>query len=135
MGRGEAMCATCFRAGAGDIIDHDHRTGLVRGFLCRRCNRLARSSVPHRGLTGHGHLRRFEVYGQYPPTAAARVSLPYASGGVDDEADLWRWLWWAGPGGTVRWHDDTGRLFKDTPTTAVGLRPPAGWGRSRGPTR
>lgn len=31
-------CAIC--AGAGEVLDHDHATGAVRGTLCRRCNLL-----------------------------------------------------------------------------------------------
>lgn len=35
------QCATCGRANRTDgmELDHSHRTGLIRGYLCRNCNR------------------------------------------------------------------------------------------------
>lgn len=34
----QGRCALCGIAGGRDVEDHDHRTGLVRGYLCRSCN-------------------------------------------------------------------------------------------------
>lgn len=39
---GGETCGVCGAVPAGKRLDrdHDHRTGLPRGLLCRRCNRL-----------------------------------------------------------------------------------------------
>lgn len=34
---GNGKCAIC--GGVGEQIDHDHTTNLVRGYLCKQCNR------------------------------------------------------------------------------------------------
>lgn len=54
----EGVCAICRRATGATrnlSVDHDHRTGLVRGLLCRPCNDLL------------GHLRD-------DPEAARRIA-------------------------------------------------------------
>jgi hypothetical protein len=43
-------CAMCWRTHAL-VLDHDHRTGLVRGLLCRRCNVMMSSDVAHLPLS------------------------------------------------------------------------------------
>lgn len=34
-------CAVCRKPTKKMVVDHDHRTGITRGLLCRRCNVLA----------------------------------------------------------------------------------------------
>lgn len=31
-------CAMCDKTGSPLVLDHDHDTGLIRGYLCRSCN-------------------------------------------------------------------------------------------------
>lgn len=66
------VCAICRRATGGTralSVDHDHKTGLVRGLLCRPCNNLL------------GHLRddigaaqRIVRYLAHPPAAHLQIT-------------------------------------------------------------
>jgi len=43
MGHQRGRCPLCertFTKRVGAVVDHDHRTGLVRGLLCRHCNTM-----------------------------------------------------------------------------------------------
>lgn len=75
------MCAVCARpaqAGRPIIRDHDHRTGLIRGLLCQRCN------------VGEGHtasglkapIEVFDLYRARHPAVivALRARHQYTSG-------------------------------------------------------
>lgn len=59
-------CAICGGAGAG-VTDHDHATGLVRGYLCHRCNILEglRPGAP------------FDQYRERHPTAILGLTIRY----------------------------------------------------------
>lgn len=39
-------CAGCGLAGLRLLLDHDHVTGLTRGYLCSRCNHLTETDRP-----------------------------------------------------------------------------------------
>ena len=49
-------------------VDHDHRTGLVRGLTCRRCNKLLRDVRDDRIV-----LRMAADYLENPPTKALGI--------------------------------------------------------------
>lgn len=64
-------CALCGKECHLDL-DHDHRTMLVRGLVCRDCNRLLDEYEKKR--------RRFLLYEAYlndPPTKALGLSVIY----------------------------------------------------------
>lgn len=61
------LCAIC---GSGDalVLDHDHGTALIRGWLCRSCN----TAEPHRGGV-------FDLYRERPPTTMLGIRARYWS--------------------------------------------------------
>ena len=75
----EGRCAVCYSEltpGKTTVVDHDHRTGRVRGFLCQRCNVVLGMARDDPSI-----LRSAIRYLSQPPAAA----LPVDYGeGMDD---------------------------------------------------
>lgn len=81
-------CAVCGHQDSRLVLDHDHQTALVRGWLCRSCN----SSEPHRGGV-------FDLYRDRPPAGMLGVEVVYVSAVTgparpaappDTDADRWQ---------------------------------------------
>lgn len=62
-------CAVCGRSPEGLVEDHDHATGLVRGWLCRSCNTCEAGVHPPDSLFGR--------YRQSNPASILGVRLRY----------------------------------------------------------
>jgi hypothetical protein len=78
------LCAFCGRK-SNTVLDHDHETGMTRGYICRRCNRI--ESVSH----GDDH----PLYGEWQAWRAGRnpatilgVAEPYNGFGWVDGVNL-----------------------------------------------
>ncbi|MCQ9132839.1 endonuclease domain-containing protein [Streptomyces hilarionis] len=75
----QARCAICShpgRRGRGTgsdllVLDHDHRNGLARGFLCHKCNK-------REGLQRPGEDGRYGNYRSRPPAVLLGLSTPYS---------------------------------------------------------
>ena len=87
-------CAMCAAAPRRLLVDHDHRSGLVRGLLCTSCNtaeglQSAPSFVAYRGRPPAVMLGVEEQYGsvwdgqQLSQRAAAESNLKHADDGGD----------------------------------------------------
>jgi hypothetical protein len=64
-------CAVCGLGDSDLVEDHDHETGLVRGWLCRSCNRLEPGSSS----------AQFKAYRAVPPMAMCGVVELYTGRG------------------------------------------------------
>ncbi|MFI2736620.1 endonuclease domain-containing protein [Streptomyces sp. NPDC018711] len=65
----DGRCAVCGQNGRRLVLDHDHETGLVRGWLCSSCNTREGAAV------GPGSV--FALYRQRPPTAILGLTIRY----------------------------------------------------------
>jgi hypothetical protein len=55
-----AMCCEAMQPGRGTHVDHNHRTGIVRGLLCSRCNpQLGVIESPHVLIDALAYLAAF----------------------------------------------------------------------------
>ncbi|MCT2546211.1 endonuclease VII domain-containing protein [Streptomyces atratus] len=72
----QSRCAICGRPGRRGgtrsdslVLDHDHNSGIARGFLCHPCNKREGLDRPGDG--------RYANYRRRPPTALLDISVPY----------------------------------------------------------
>lgn len=98
-------CALCFQEHRRLVVDHDHRTGHVRGMLCGPCNQDAPSVVAHDPIQSW-RSPQIARYCQYPPAAAMRLRLIYVDHVMhkDPAPDLLTYIWYPEPTGLERWH-------------------------------
>lgn len=76
----DGRCAICGAAPA-DVEDHDHSTGMTRGYLCRGCN-------VQEGVSTHPLFNR---YRSRNPASILRVRLPYTGRGWEDGVPVGGW--------------------------------------------
>ncbi|MFI8944092.1 endonuclease domain-containing protein [Streptomyces syringium] len=66
----DGRCACC--NASPSTIDHDHRTGAVRGLLCTSCNRLETDYFRRKRMCVHVPPHCFEDYWRTPPALTFR---------------------------------------------------------------
>ncbi|SEP02661.1 endonuclease domain-containing protein [Actinacidiphila rubida] len=66
----EGRCACC--PASPNTIDHDHRSGRVRGLLCTSCNRLEADYFRRLRMCVHAPPYCFEDYWRSPPALPLR---------------------------------------------------------------
>lgn len=67
------VCCVCGRAPVDRRLstDHDHRTGLIRGLLCQRCNRILGKIEDPRWEMTPELLRKLTDYWEHPSAPIA----------------------------------------------------------------
>jgi hypothetical protein len=73
-------CAICGRPVQQPVDDHDHWTGIVRGWLCRSCN-------IREGIGSFDEAPAFEKYRERPPSVILDIRTYYSGRG-------WPHGWW-----------------------------------------
>lgn len=68
----QGQCAVCGTRAGRHVTDHDHETGLVRGFLCWACNVMEPNAGENSDL--------FAPYRERPPAVICGVACLYDSG-------------------------------------------------------
>jgi hypothetical protein len=66
----QGRCAICGRPDNYLVDDHDHATGMIRGYLCTSCN-------TREGVTKGETVGPFARYRDRPPTAILGIRLRY----------------------------------------------------------
>lgn len=61
----KGRCACCLDSPS--VVDHDHRSGAIRGLLCISCNRLESAYYRRERLCVHEAPHCFEHYWRSPP--------------------------------------------------------------------
>ncbi len=73
-------CALCGKVSNSLELDHDHHSNLIRGMLCRDCNRLLDEYEKKRRRFLH-----YEAYLQEPPAKVLGLSVLYKPAKVKSE--------------------------------------------------
>lgn len=77
----DGRCAVCGVTGVHLVEDHDHSTGMIRGYLCRGCN-------VQEGVSNHP---LFWKYRAWNPASILGVQLPYTGIGWVDGVPVGGW--------------------------------------------
>ena len=70
-------CGQLNKSGVRLSVDHDHKTGLIRGLLCHRCNRLLGKIESPRWQATPALLRKLADYWENPSAPRALDAAHY----------------------------------------------------------
>jgi hypothetical protein len=79
------LCAICGNPGGDHVEDHDHRTGMVRGWLCRSCNTREGLNRDPDSVWGK--------YRQRHPYQMLGIEMPYSGYGWEDGKPIGAEVW------------------------------------------